>query len=188
MIKKIALIYGLLAIVLVALAGGAAWYFNKPTPVAIDDTIPPTATDCTDELDTRCWQTYRNEEYGFEFKFPAGWEVESDSQYIDGSLYALVFTTYRTPVERLPFLVVREKWSYQNEKEEINDSGSPFTKVIQEGDVTVGGAAGKQLTYSTDIGINFQKTIIQTSDFVFVFDSYENDAHFSKIISTLKFI
>jgi len=49
---------------------------NQPTnqPTASGTVTPPTKTDCTDELDTTCWSTYVNEEFGFSFKFPWGWE------------------------------------------------------------------------------------------------------------------
>lgn len=45
-----------------------------PTEPTISGTvIPPTNTDCTDELDTTCWNTYVNEEYGFSVSYPAKW-------------------------------------------------------------------------------------------------------------------
>jgi len=70
------------------IGGGVLWYqqitsHSTPTPVENTNTntqttepvtsgqvIPPTKTDCTDELDTTCWNTYTNKEYRFSFKFP----------------------------------------------------------------------------------------------------------------------
>ncbi|MBI5466112.1 MAG: hypothetical protein HY974_02375, partial [Candidatus Kerfeldbacteria bacterium] len=54
---------------------------NQPTgdEVVSGEIIPPTRTDCADELDTECWNTYRNTEYGFEFKYPGGWGAEKST-------------------------------------------------------------------------------------------------------------
>jgi len=47
----------------------------------------------------------------------------------------------------------------QEEIERINNSGSQFTKVKSTKDINIGLIPAKQITYSSDIGLDFQKTI-----------------------------
>lgn len=67
----------------ILVGGGVLWYrqhTTTPPPVerSISGTvIPPTKTDCADELDTTCWNTYVNEEHGFELKLAKIFEIDN---------------------------------------------------------------------------------------------------------------
>jgi hypothetical protein len=68
-----------LAIIAVALIGGGAYYFIKQkqstTPVLPEQTTPTSAE--TQSSVPSDWKTYRNEQYGFEFKYPPTFVVET---------------------------------------------------------------------------------------------------------------
>ena len=69
--KKISTLVGILIIVLVAvIAGGIlAWqYFGIPEKKETGN-------------ETADWKTYRNEDFGLEFKYPENWEVVNESKY-----------------------------------------------------------------------------------------------------------
>ena len=74
------LIFTIFALILGASLFGCA---KKPAPVVNQNknvnintnTATTTAATSTAEIDTSGWKTYRNEEYGFEFKYPEDWTI-----------------------------------------------------------------------------------------------------------------
>lgn len=61
----------------------------------LDSNYPDAGGKCTksDMSDMSDWQIYRNEEYGFEFKYPESWAVNSESVG-DGELFTVARATF----------------------------------------------------------------------------------------------
>ena len=84
--KKISTLIGILIIVVFALIVGGAiyWYskekFETPEVKVSEKTI-------TDE--TANWKTYRNEEYGFEVKYPSNWQLSTIKNDDDSESFSL---------------------------------------------------------------------------------------------------
>ncbi|MBI2676749.1 MAG: hypothetical protein HYX21_02255 [Candidatus Yanofskybacteria bacterium] len=96
--SKIAVI--IIAAIVIAVAGWRyLWrpYTNiypvTPTPT-VSSTTDPTAGSPRDEI-LRGWQTYRNEQYGFEFQTPANWIIENESRDV-GNGVAFI-TDFKSP-------------------------------------------------------------------------------------------
>ncbi len=71
------------------------------------------------KVDTSNWKTYRNEEYGFEFKYPEGWEIRDRGDFIslilpvnskiNGTLNILAILNIHSTSGNLDALVVKQK-------------------------------------------------------------------------------
>ena len=74
--KKYITTIGIVGLIAVALLTSVlVWGFNQK-PIDQSKKVD-------EEIDTSDWQTYRNEEYGFEFKYPGEWyyEILSDGRF-----------------------------------------------------------------------------------------------------------
>ncbi len=84
----------IIAILLLAALGLGWWVWSNqalaPAPI---DNQPPISS-ATTSVDTSNWQTYRDEEYGFEFKYPSVWRV------IDQRADSVVIVNYSREEER----------------------------------------------------------------------------------------
>ncbi len=71
----------LFALVILLVGGYFAWQKQQsvttPTPVVTEPVVKEPVPAPTEEpIDTSDWKTYRNEEYGFEFKYPKEWAIK----------------------------------------------------------------------------------------------------------------
>ena len=86
------------------------------------------ATSTSEAVDTSSWETYRNEEYGFEFKYPEGWVLEQNFSYSisiskSGASYGHIAAT-----ERNPDGLSINRWFEQEKLPPLVQSSSDWTR------------------------------------------------------------
>lgn len=139
--KKVIILISVL--VLVILAGCFFWFVNnqeresdkvainqkdnQENVIARDDKQDQKESDI-EEIDTSNWQTYRNDEYGFEFKYPREWNKKENVSHIntkDGEYHVAVVSPERADDAMSAFydedVVIRSFDSIETKKKYTND-------------------------------------------------------------------
>lgn len=153
--KKVIIIFGI--IVLLGLVAGGIYYFFKEPP---EQNPPGTQVPET--------KIYRNEEYGFEFRYPADWEVKENAFGSAVSIFNLVIKPIDTPHLPRPIRIniLSNDWIEQVLKSFEVDG-------IESIDVQIDGIDGMRYEH-TDAGLSQIDFLVSRGDYWIVVGEKKN--------------
>lgn len=194
----------ILAISVVSVGVYAAYQYyysvccSEPTQPSDQETISP-GTLPTGEIndETTNWQTYRNEEYGFEMKYPLSWQVKQIDSDFKFSNKDKVYNIEMSSVIPITISVKDNSYNDSIDKYLVNDQ---IKKILKDETVLIGGKKAYIIQGITP-PVCHDFRVIFASDKVFNISSNaciikavnqddfnEIDEIFNQILFTFKFI
>jgi len=198
----------IIVIVCVVVAGGMFWYVkqNKQKPVnspvtdnekeqnntsdssSIASTTEEIATLTTEQVDTSNWETYRNEEYGFEVKYPEDYIIKK----IEGGIYLKHPSVDLVPIHPPKggaVSIALTKTKIEDEIKSIEKSDPPFTRVRSQKEYILDDVKGTEIVGTVAEGLDFYEIFIKYNNKEYLIDYGDIGLDYSKeILSTFKFI
>ncbi len=186
--KKLAVVLIIFGLLLIAATGPFLYvkYFTPAIPIQNLNTNTQTTT--IDEFAD--WKTYRNEEYGFEFRYPNYWILEES----DNSVSLDSPENYADPLRRIEILVTFDKNPKSLSAKEYYDGQngiSAFDNPEQDSEITIDNNRAYRLYPNT--GISPGMLVLIPLENIFIrFDTLserrDTSMIFDQILSTFKFI
>ena len=176
--------------------------------IVVDDDIPIVEDNDISEIDTSDWKSYRNEEFGFEVKYPEDWFIYD--YYYDGEKHSenLYIQNFSRPKEggfsgiggtgcQLGVWIENNKYSSIQEWIDVqkDNISEDLEKVFIE-EVQVGEMEGSEITFlGSFLGTGDSVIIILNNGIIYkISESWQDvpqencQSIFDKILSTFEFI
>lgn len=136
--KGFANIIAIIVAVVVLIGAGVGYLVvKKRTPITTPET-PAVSTQETITDETTDWKIYRNEEYGFEFKYPPTWFIFESSNYVNLSDYDIYAPEYErgnrsgTKIQFVPTTSDQKEFPEVITKENLGGMQDKFRKVKED--------------------------------------------------------
>jgi len=141
-----------------------------------------------EEIDTSNWETYKNEEYGFEFKYPEGWDIidsnDKISVYYKGWRRGLPEGGSGLDIEIGEITI--NKFIEDYNKSDISD-GVSLSQITDQKDYIFNNIATTKLIGSTAMGIDRNFLFIRHNNKSYVISFHDFDKYHVLILSSFKF-
>ncbi|MBU1998195.1 MAG: hypothetical protein KKE64_01725 [Candidatus Omnitrophica bacterium] len=190
--KKLLFLILSLAVITIVVSGCLKTVNNEPEPGEGDNGGDTT----TGEIDTSDWLTYRNEEYGFEMKYPEDLQVVSGENIVkfqsDCSQFENNINKQMQCYYEGNFSVELSDKNLEQFIEEYRDDyfeGEPLTKIVSQEDYDLYGFPAKKLQGATAEGSDGLDYIFVVKDNKSYIISFNQSVEiYMKMISTFRFI
>ncbi|MBI4050436.1 MAG: hypothetical protein HY396_00450 [Candidatus Doudnabacteria bacterium] len=197
-----------LLVIIVALTVALVYVVVVPRSEENGTPAPSPTPSPAPQDETAGWKTYRNDEYGFEVKYPEDWGTAELTSGGTGIIPLRQVAFYPSDKRYTGENALFEIWVYENTKAGLDAVRSrifpktvePFEKRVEE-EVRVGGQEGKELIakrqYSVDGEVFTHRLVyVQKNNSIFVFypfypfgiEGIEEVALLGQILSTFRFV